>query len=60
VILDAAMELAVGEGTGAAFAELDVGIGVEDRAQLLVPAAPEATAAPQRCRQRVRTSRARA
>ena len=37
VILDPAMELTVREGTGAAFAELDVGIGVEDRAS---PEAP--------------------
>ncbi len=35
-ILDAAVELAVGEGAGAALAELDVGLGVEDAA------APEA------------------
>ncbi len=31
-VLDAAVELAVGEGAGAALAELDVGFGVEDAA----------------------------
>src|SRR4029078_8963927 len=37
VILDAAVELAIGEGAGTAFAELDIGIGVEGRAPPEVP-----------------------
>ena len=36
-VLDAGVELAVGEGAGAALAELDVGFGVEDAA---APQAP--------------------